>query len=149
MKRLIEVPWGEVMAGKGEVILNSTTDNECLVIAAYDAAKKIGCLAHAVFTDPAKLHRSCVSVMRNLTDAIDEMIKDMIMLGSDQNNIEVALVAGENVPHKKDDPKYNGRIDHVMEILAKRHIKCRQDRICDIGTSHVGLDVSSGEILVQ
>jgi len=149
MKRLIEVPWGEVMAGKGEVVLNSNTDNECLVIAAYDAVKKIGCLAHAVFSDSKKLHRSCLSVMRNLTDAIDEMIKDMMMLGADQDDIEVALVAGENIPHAKDDPGYNGRINYVMEILAQRRIKCRSDRICDIGSSHVGLDVSSGKILFQ
>ncbi len=149
MKRLIEVPWGEVMAGQGEVVLNSNTDSECLVIAAYDAAKKIGCLAHAVFSDPKKLHRSCVSVMRSLTDAVDEMIKDMTLLGADQNNIEVALVAGENIPHTKDDPQYNGRIKAVMDVLAKRHIRCRGDRICDIGSSHVGLDVASGKILVK
>jgi len=149
MKRRIDVTRGEIMAGQGEVVLNSYTENACLVIVAYDANKKIGCLGHAVFPEENGGRHIYHSAMRDVKDAADEMIKDMLLLGADPDDIEVALVTGENVPHAKNDPGYINRIDAALQSLRQKHVKCRQDSLCDAGSSHIALDVASGQIVFQ
>ena len=149
MKKRIDVTRGEIMAGQGEVILSSYTENACLVIAAYDPVKKIGCLGHAIFPEANGAKRCCASIMRDINEAVDEIIKDMVLMGSLEENIEIALVTGENVPHEKNDPGYINRIDGAMQSLRNRHLKCRENTFCDAGRAHVALDVASGKIVFE
>ena len=145
MKRFIDVHTGEIMAGQGEVVLKSDAGNACLVIAAYDRIKKVGALAHALFLNGAAEHHHS-PVIRDANAAIEEMINDMQMLGSEPQNIEVSVVAGENVHHPDHDPNYHKTIEHTLDILRNRHLRCLQNLKEDIGASHVELDVSSGEV---
>ena len=46
MKRFVGVHTGEIMSGKGETVLTSDSNNACLVIVAYDAAKKMSEVVH-------------------------------------------------------------------------------------------------------
>ena len=147
MKKLIDVQRGEVMAGQGEVMLKSEAQGACLVIAAYDAKKKIGGLAHAMFLNGSldKKHHS--SVMRDAASAVDEMITDMTMLGSSRDDIEVSLITGENVRCPQSDPTYERNISSAIEILRNRHIKYADTAQALIGDVHVTLDVATGTIL--
>ena len=144
MKRFIDVHSGEIMAGQGDVILKSDAESACLIIAAYDPTKKIGALAHAMFEGGHPHHSS--PVLRNATQAIDEMIKDMALLGSQAENIEVSVVAGENVRHNADDPVYHQSINEVVAALKKRSVHFSQNLKEEIGSAHLALDVESGEI---
>lgn len=144
MKRFIDVHNGEIMAGQGEVILKSDAESACLIIAAYDPTKKIGALAHAMFENGHPHHAS--PILRNASQAIDEMIKDMSLLGSKTENIEVSVVAGENVRHQTDDPVYHQSIHEVVDVLKKRSLRFSQKLTEEIGSAHLALDVESGKI---
>jgi len=146
MKRMIDVHTGEVMAGQGDVVLKSDTNNACMVIVAYDALHKIGGLAHALFRGSnggANLH---AHALRDASYAIDEMIKDMTLLGSETKDIEVELVTGENVPHDKNDPDYKQSLTSAIELIRQKNMRLRENSIEDVGRAHVALDVSDGSI---
>ena len=147
MKRFVDVHTGEVMAGQGEVVLKSDTNGGCLVIVAYDKLHKIGALAHAMFL--SEQQRKNCRKMRDAAAAINEMLEDMSLLGATANDIEVSLVAGENIPHEKDDPEYNHNIESTFNLLQQRHIKIREMASADPGTAHIALDVESGDILYE
>ena len=146
MKRMIDVHTGEVMAGQGDVVLKSDTNNACMVIVAYDALHKIGGLAHALFrgnNGGASLH---AHALREASYAIDEMVKDMTLLGSETADIEVELVTGENVPHEKNDPNFKESLALALDLIQRKNMRLRKDTVEDVGRSHVSLDVSNGSI---
>ena len=147
MKRFIDVHDGEIVAGQGDVVLKSDSDHACLVITAYDPSNKIGALAHAIFLSELAERKHDPSIMQDVSHAIDEMITDMTLLGSHRNDIEVRLVTGENVLHTQDDPAYNQNIATAIKILKEKRVKFREDTATEVGKSHVGLDVGSGETI--
>ncbi len=149
MKRIIDVHRGEIMAGQGEVILESDTNGACLVIMAYDASHKIGGLAHALYFSGRIDKQWHSSTLRNASEAIDEMIADMLLIGADREHIEVALVTGENVVHNEQDAEYVKNLNSTIEILKEKNIKLRENLCQDIGRRHVALDVESGEIVYK
>ena len=146
MKRLVDVHTGEVMAGSEETILHSDSHNRCMVICAYDSTKKVGGLAHAMFLS-GKLHNKVSRpTLKDTSGAIDEMIDDMLLLGADKDEIEVCLMTGENIPHRKDDPEYNKTLQEAIEILKEKHIRYREGLVADAGDLHVSFDVETGHI---
>ena len=146
MKREIDVHTGEIMVAGEETILKSDTNSACLVFVAYDAEKKIGGLAHAMMLSGRFNHKSSSGVFREAGEAIDEMVEDMTLLGADKDHIEVRLVTGENIPHQQGDPDYQRNISSAYEILKRKHIKCDEKTLVDVGRSHVAFDVSTGDI---
>ena len=146
MKRLIDVHTGEVMAGSQETILHSDSHNRCMVICAYDSTKKVGGLAHAMFLTGKLNKQFSKSTLKDAGGAIDEMVDDMLLLGAEKDNIEVCLMTGENVPHRKDDPDYNKTLEEAIAILKEKHIKYREELMGDAGDLHVSFDVETGHI---
>ena len=146
MKRLIDVHTGEVMVGSEETILHSDSHNRCMVICAYDSTKKVGGLAHAMFLSGRLNKKVSRPILKDTSGAIDEMVDDMLLLGANKDDIEVCLMTGENVPHRKDDPDYNKTIQEAIGILKEKHIKYREGAVSDAGDLHVSFDVESGHI---
>jgi chemotaxis receptor (MCP) glutamine deamidase CheD len=147
MKRRIDVHTGEIVAGQGEVVLQSDAQGACMVIVAYDAIKKIGGLAHALFASGNGLHTWQSTLMKNAEGAIDEMVSDMTLLGSDKNDIEVALIAGENISNGSQDAVYANRISETIDLLKQKQIRFKESQADDKGHNHVCLDVASGDIV--
>lgn len=146
MKRLVDVHTGEIMAGSNETVLHSDSHNRCMVICAYDSTKKVGGLAHAMFLS-GKLNKKVPRpTLRDTSGAIDEMIDDMLLLGANRDDIEVCLMTGENIPHRKDDPDYNKTLQEAIKILKDKHIKYREGIAGDAGDLHVSFDVATGHI---
>ena len=134
------------MAGSEETILHSDSHNRCMVICAYDSMKKIGGLAHAMFLSGRLSKKVSSPTLRDASGAIDEMIDDMLVLGAYRNNIELCLMTGQNIPHRKDDPDYNKTLQEAIEILKEKHIKYREGIVSDAGDLHVSFDVETGHI---
>jgi len=147
MKKRIDVHSGEIVAGQGAVVLKSDAPNACLIIAAHDPTQKVGALAHAMFASGHPAHPS--PVLRDARNAIDEMVKDMALLGSHPENIEVTVVAGENVRHFPEDQTYHRSISEVLEALKERRLRLRNDLTEEIGAAHLALDVESGQIVCE
>ncbi len=147
MKRLINVHKGEATAGCGEVVLKSDIqDQSCFVLVARDPAHKIGCLAHALFTHKGKEDKREKFLTKEAREEIDKMIHNMTLLGAHTDDIEVSLIAGENVEHDDHDLEYEREINRIHEILKERHIKWRENSVCDCGKKHVLLDVETGQV---
>jgi len=147
MKRFVSVHKGEATAGRGEVVLKSDIqDRSCFVIVARDSAHKIGCLAHAMFLKGGIGGKKDEVLAKDAREAIDKMVSNMTLLGAAVENIEVSMVAGENVEHQNNDIEYDREVNRIHEILKEHHIRWRENDVCDCGKRHVLLDVETGSI---
>ncbi|MDD3374376.1 MAG: hypothetical protein PHY73_01465 [Candidatus Omnitrophica bacterium] len=147
MKRFVNVHKGEATAGRGEVILKSDIrDRSCFAIVARDPMHKIGAIAHAMFLHSVHKEKTDPILAKDARESIDKMISNMTLLGAASDDIEVSLVAGENVDHQKDDFEYDEEVDRIFNILKERRIRCREVSAVDVGHKHVMLDVETGDI---
>jgi len=148
MKRFINVHKGEATAGRGEVVLKSDVrDRSCFAIVARDPMHKIGAIAHAMFLHSEHKEKTDPILVKDARESIDKMISNMTLLGATSDDIEVSLVAGENVEHQENDPEYDEEINRIFNILKERQIRCKEDSVVDAGHKHVALDVETGNIL--
>lgn len=140
MKRFIDVHTGEVMAGQGEVVLQSDAKGGSMVIIAYDASHKIGALAHAILAG-----RHMIKRLPGAETAIDEMITDMAMLGAQRDEIKVSLVV-DNLGSSNGSTEYAHGLNQTIELLKQRHVQVQENIMPGNGSAHVALDVESGVI---
>ncbi|MFA5088237.1 MAG: hypothetical protein WC552_04305 [Candidatus Omnitrophota bacterium] len=145
MKRFVDVYTGEVMAGREEVVLKSNINHPGLVIVAYDPSRKIGGLAHAMFSSVSDKTKD-PALLRDVDMAINEMMQDMSLLGAAREDIEVSLVSGENVPRQEKAEGYAESVNSAMDLLKEKHIRVKNNLLADEGKSHVLFDVESGSI---
>jgi chemotaxis receptor (MCP) glutamine deamidase CheD len=146
MKRFIDVHTGEVMAGQGDVVLKSDTKENAVVIVAYDAAHKIGALAHALFVGDFAVRRHHAHRLREASAAIDEMIADMALLGADRDSIEVSLVVSETSQNGKADPKIEKSLKETLRLIRERKVRIKENFAGDNSSAQVLFDVGSGVI---
>ncbi|HOD12806.1 MAG TPA: hypothetical protein PLO93_01495 [Candidatus Omnitrophota bacterium] len=150
MKRSVNVHKGEATAGCGEIILKSDVrDTSCFCIIARDAAHKIGALAHALFIHGGAKEKKDPLLNKEARQAIDKMLSNMTLLGAQPKDIEVEMIASENVRHDDPDQDFEEEVRCICDVLKERHIKCREHIVQDIGAHHAALDVETGKIFLE
>ena len=145
MKKIIAVYTGEIKASKKDTILKSSAIGSCVVIAAYDAANKVGALAHVMVPGTSPKARTSQKT-RYAADAIEEMISKMLSLGVKKDDIQVCLVGAGNVLQREDDTICQEIIDSVIELLNKQNIEIKARAIGGTERKSVSLDVEKGTV---
>ncbi|MCK4401519.1 chemotaxis protein CheD [bacterium] len=145
MKKIIEVNTGEVKACREETILKSSAIGSCVVITACDSKRKVGAMAHVMLPGRSPKEAS-LNRTRYAADAIDAMIKELISLKVNKDNIEVCLVGGANVLKRSDDTIGKDNIESVLELLRKNRLKIRAKAVGGTVRRSVSLDVERGSV---
>ena len=145
MKKIIDVYTGEVKAGGENTILKSNAIGSCVVIAAYDASKKVGALAHVMLPGAAPEGKTFQRT-RFAADSIEEMINRMTHLGAHKDGIEVCLVGGGNVLKRENDTICQDNITSIIELLNEKQIKIRGKAVGGIDRRSVSLNVENGSL---
>ncbi len=143
MTKTIDVQIGQVEAGRGKVILQSNAIGSCIAIAAYDATKNIGAMAHVMLPGRAPLKKESEKT-KYAADAIDAILNKMARLGSKTEDIEVALVGGANVLDREDNSICEDNIESVLELLAKKGLEIRARALGGTNRRSVSLDIERG-----
>jgi len=146
MQEIVDVQIGQVKAGQGEKLLRSNAIGSCIAIAAYDAAKKNGALAHIMLPGAAPENKKAEEKTKYAANAINEIISQMATLGSKADDIEVALVGGANVLNKKDDTICSDNIESVLEILTQKNLKIKAKAVGGNKRRSIFLDIEKGII---
>lgn len=145
MKEIIDVQIGQVETGVGKVILQSKAIGSCIAIVAYDAVKKIGALAHVMLPGSAPSKKT-IEKTKYAANAIDATVEKMSHLGSQKDDIEVALVGGGNILNREDDTICKANIESVLGLLGKKGLRVRAQAVGGTDRRSVSLDVESGKI---
>ncbi len=136
---------GEVKACREETILKSSAIGSCVVITACDSKRKVGAMAHVMLPGRSPKEAS-LNRTRYAADAIDAMIKELISLKVNKDNIEVCLVGGANVLKRSDDTIGKDNIESVLELLRKNRLKIRAKAVGGTVRRSVSLDVERGSV---
>lgn len=141
--KIIDVHTGGVKAAKEGTILKSTAIGSCVVIAAYEASKKAGALAHVMLPGVSPEKKASQGT-RYAADAIKEMLTIMTRMGTDKENIEVCLVGAGNVLKREDDTICQAIIDSVVELLIEKSITICAKAVGGTKRKSVSLNVEKG-----
>lgn len=142
MKEVIELYTGEVKLGSGETILWSVAIGSCIVVAAYDSNKSIDAMAHIML--PGSAPGQSLEKTKYATDAIEEMLNQMLEAESNVNDIEACLVGAGNVLQKEDDAICEDNIKSITTILAEKNIPVRASALGGTKRKSVFLNVQNG-----
>jgi chemotaxis protein CheD len=144
MKKIIDVQIGEVKVGGGGVVLQSKAIGSCIAIAAYDAAKGIGAMAHVMLPGSSPADKESCEKTKYAADAIDAMVGQMARLGSRNDDIEVAIVGGGNILNRKDDAICRENIESVVGLLRAKRLKISASAVGGTNRRSVSLDIDRG-----
>ena len=144
MKHVENIGVGGVIVAQGEIALRAIALGSCIGVAAYDADKRIGGMAHVML--PGSAPDKAVEKTRYAANAIEEMIRQMIERGSKPGNIEVCLVGGGNVLEREDDTICESIIESVREILENKGIGVKASAIGGAQRRSVSIDLESGQV---
>lgn len=144
-KKIIYAQTGEVKIGNAHTILKSIAIGSCVVIAAYDFKEKVGALAHIMLPGKAPENKDLLK-FRYATNAMEELIGRMNLLGTKEKNIAICLVGGANVLEKKDDTIALNNVTSVSDILKKEGIKVKAQAMGGTERRSISLDIDKGSI---
>jgi chemotaxis protein CheD len=146
MHETIDVQIGEVKSESRNVILHSRAIGSCIVIAAYDSAKRIGAMTHVMLPGRAPAKKASTETNRYASNAIDSMLNEMSQMGSTKDDIGVVLVGGGNVLDRQDDTICKDNIASVLEILKKKHLKIKAQALGGKKRRGISFDIGSGVV---
>lgn len=145
MEQIINILTGEVKASKKNIIFKSSAIGSCIVIAGYDKKLMVGAMAHIMLPGVSPV-KSKTPKTRYAVNAIEEMIKRMIRLGTDRENIEVCIVGGSNVLNRKDDTICQANINSVQNILHEKNIRIKAKSVGGNERRSVLLELKTGNV---
>lgn len=144
MKDIQDVGTGEVKVASGSGVLRALAIGSCIAVAAYDAKRKIGAMAHIML--PGKAPDKFVDKTKYAADAIAEMLAKMTEAGSSTKDIEACMVGGGNVLQKEDDTICTSNIRSVTELLTELGIPIRAKVVGGVKRKGVFLDIDKGTV---
>lgn len=144
MKEIVDVNTGEVAVRSGEFILRAMAIGSCIVVAAYDSKAKISGMVHIMF--PCHAPEQSSEKTKYAADGIEQMLDQMLGLGSNIDNVEVCLVGAGNMLRKEDDTICADNTKSVTTILGERLIPVRASVLGGCKRKSVLLDVETGNI---
>ncbi|MBL7152709.1 MAG: chemotaxis protein CheD [Phycisphaerae bacterium] len=146
MEDIIDVQIGQVKAGTGAIVLETRAIGSCIAIAAYDAGKKAGALAHVMLSGKAPVGSKESEKMRYVVDAIEAIVDRMGDLGSKAGEIVVVVAGGGNMLDREDDAICRDNIESVLELLEKNGLRVAAQALGGTDRRSVFLDVGRGVI---
>lgn len=142
IKEAVDVDTGEVKVDATGITLKSVAIGSCVVVAAYNLAKKIGAMAHIML--PGSAPEQSLEKSRYAFDAIEQMLNQMFEAGAGTDEIEVCLVGGANVLQKENDSICESNIKSISTILAEKNVPVRGSVLGGTKRKSVFLDVGRG-----
>jgi len=144
MKRVEDFGVGKVMVTREKIVLRASALGSCIGVAAYDAGKRIGGMAHVML--PGSAPDKAVEKTRYAANAIDEMARQMIEMGSKPGDINVCLVGGGNVLERDDDTICESNMESVRKILKNKEMEVKESVLGGTQRRSVSVDVEKGEV---
>ena len=112
---------GEIVISSGNDKLISTPLGSCVAVLAYDHSNKISGMAHIML--PGKAPANSDNPDKYAENAIENLIKKLIVFGCSKDSIVFCLAGGGNVLNKETDSISKYVIDSVLENLKRRKLK--------------------------
>jgi chemotaxis protein CheD len=144
MKSIIDVNTGEVQVSDRDDILRSLAIGSCIVVAAFDAKKRIAGMAHIML--PGRAPKKELQKTKYAVNAIVNMLEMMTKAGSHSKDIEACLVGAGNVLEKPDETICKDNIQSVIRSLIHEGITIVGSVLGGTKRKGISLDAETGTI---
>lgn len=92
----LDVRMGHIAVGEDSKALVASGVGSCVVVTLYDAKRRIGAMAHAMFPPTSRPH-GCRPDTRYVDAAIDAMLEKLLARGARKEYLEAKIVGGANM----------------------------------------------------
>ena len=92
----LDVRIGHIAVGEDSKALIASGVGSCVVVTLYDAKRRIGAMAHAMFP-PTSRPQGCRPDTRHVDTAIDVMLEKLLARGARREDLEGKIVGGANM----------------------------------------------------
>lgn len=144
MVEIIDVSTGEIRIGRNGFRLRSMAIGSCIVIAGYDAEKKVGVMAHIML--PGRAPANATEPTRYAANGIDEMLNRMTGAGCRKDDIDVCLIGAGNVLQKPEDTICRENIKSVTQLLKEAGMVVRASALGGVERKSASLDIEKGRV---
>ncbi len=144
-KGVIFVASGEVWVTGQRIILRSDGIGSCVVVAAYDAFRRFGGVAHIMLPGSSAARRSGVN-SRYASDAIEELIFKFKRLGCGREGLQSCLIGGGNVLNDKKDTLCGAIVASVTQILQREGMNIVASAVGGTKRRAMFLDIEDGAV---
>jgi len=144
MEEVTNVQIGKVSVAQGEVTLHAVAIGSCIAVAAHDAVKKIGALAHVMLPGCAPRAKDPQEKTKYAADAIDVMLQKMAELGSRVEDIQVVVAGGANVLGGPDDSICRNNIESTLSLLAEKKLTVAARDLGGTDRRSISIDIRRG-----
>lgn len=150
----INVGIGELNVNRAPVILETRGLGSCVGVTLYDTKNRIGALAHMMlphFPNPVDNEINESMKFRYVDYALPYMLKKMIFMGSNQEDIVAKVVGGASMFKRKSNTLNIGEknVNAVKNFLRDNSIKLEAEEIGGEMGRTVFFDLNSGVILMK
>lgn len=96
-QRAVDVRMGQVALAEGPETLVASGVGSCIVVALYDAKRRIAAMAHAMLPSSSCSGRDRPGDAKYVDTAIDALLEKMAARGSRKEDVEAKIVGGASV----------------------------------------------------
>ena len=137
----LSVASGEVGARKGAGILRANAIGSCVVATAYDAHTGVGGMAHVMLPGASRDQRPSRKT-RYAEDAVEEMMREMVVLGAKAARVHVSLIGGANVLGDGHDSPGPEIVQSLSEVLGGMGVRLVATEVGGTQRRSCALDVA-------
>ena len=145
MSRVIDVHTSQVKVCRRDNILVSNGIGSCIVVAAFDPLISVGGLAHFMLS--GRSTQRAANRFSFAEDAVDELIRRMVSMGSSVSRFTVCLAGGGNVLQRPDDTVCAANIASISTIMEKRRLRVAACSLGGFTRRRVVLDAGAESIM--
>lgn len=137
------VSTGKLATGVHQGLIKTSPLGSCVAVVVYDKMNKIGGIAHVMLprSVPLSLNKEENKYAEN---AIDNLLKDLILIGAKANGLEACLVGGANVLRKNNDTIGDSVLASVISCMDKHGICVKTTSVGGYERRSASLNLSSG-----
>jgi len=119
------VATGCLSTGSQKEIIRTSPLGSCVAVIAYDKNTKTGGIAHVMLPGKSPT-KDKTEENKYSENAIENLLSELISLGSKQANIEICLLGGANVLRKENDTIADNLIFSIFEILERKKLSIKK-----------------------
>lgn len=96
MNKEVEIKMAEMVVGKGDLVITTSSIGSCIAVVIMDKPNQIGGMAHAMLPHEKKESSDpdAGSKAKYVDTAIEHMVQELVELGADRKNLNARLVGG-------------------------------------------------------
>lgn len=144
VKTVVDVSTGEVQSGRGLLVFRSSALGSCIAVAAVDALRQVGGMAH--FMLPGRCPANREPQTRYIWNGLQELLRQLGQIEARRESLAIVLAGGGNVLRRQDDQICADNIRSIRDCLSEENLAIHAQSIGGEKRRCLSLDLAEARV---